>query len=131
MNRLNTTFVAALLAVAAVLGTVAATHTMSLGAAHRSSSGAAVVARTKQLNRFEASLHHALAKRPPALPAVPKMRKAPPVSAVSQAPATAPAPAAPQQRVIYRRPPPIVIVKHRHHDDDGSKLEAEGGGGGD
>ena len=104
MNRLHLTLVAALLAAAAVLGTVAATHTVSLGA-RTGTTG--VVAKTRQLQRFEASLRRALAKRPPALPA---------------------APAAP--RVVYRRPPAIVVVHHTHQSDDGGETEAAGGGGG-
>src|SRR5579864_8978591 len=104
MNRLHLTLVAGLLAAAAVLGTVAATHTVSLGAAHTRAGNTNVVTRTKQLQRFEASLHRALAKKPPALPAVPA---APAVQAAG-APAAIP-------RVIYRRPPAIVVVRHTHH----------------
>ena len=115
MSRITVTIVAALLAAGAVLGTVAVTHTVALGAAHSRSGDAAVRARTRQLDRFEASLRRALAKQPPALPHVPA------------APAR-PAPA--QPRVVYRRPPAIVIVRHtRHGDDDGA--EAADGGGGD
>src|SRR5579864_5697291 len=116
MNRLHLTLVAGLLAAAAVLGTVAATHTVSLGAAHTGAGNTNVVTRTRQLQRFEASLHRALAKKPPALPAVP---------AAHAGGASAPAP-----RVIYRRPPAIVIVHHTHHGDDGGETEAAGGGGG-
>jgi hypothetical protein len=122
MNRLHATLVAGFLALAAVLGTLAATHTVSLGSAQQSSaSTTSVVARTKQLDRFAASLRHALAKKPPALPTVPAVPK------TSPAPASAAAP----QRVIYRRPPPIVVVKHTHHGDDGGGYESEGGGGDD
>ena len=123
MHKLHITLVAGLLAAAAVLGTFAATHTISLGAAHKRTSNANVLARAKQLNRFEASLHRALAKKPPSLPAVPK------TPAARQQAATAP-----QPRVIYRRPPAIVVVRHTHHGDDGGSYEAsdgEGGGGGD
>ena len=56
MNRLHLTLIAGLLAAAAVLGTVAATHTVSLGAAHTKAASTNVVVRTKQLQRFEASL---------------------------------------------------------------------------
>lgn len=110
MNKLNVTVIAGLLAVAAVLGTVAATRTVSLGAAHRQSVDATVGARTKQLDRFQASLQRALAKKPPALPAA--------------RPATT-------ARVVYHRPPPVVVVTHAHHGDDGSFENADGGGGGD
>jgi hypothetical protein len=120
MNKLHVTAIAGLLAFAAVLGTIAATHTVTLGAAHRQSADTTVRKRAKQLDRFEASLRRALAQKPPKLPAVPK----PP--AVSR-PAAAPAP---QPQVVYRRPPPVVVVKHTHHGDDGSESEASGGGDG-
>jgi hypothetical protein len=121
MKKLHITLVAGLLAAAAVLGTFAATHTVSLGAAHTRAGQTKVLARAKQLDRFEASLRRALARRPPALPTVPT--------------ATASGAEAPSQqpRVVYRRPPAIVVVRHLHHGDDGGGREAadsEGGGGG-
>jgi hypothetical protein len=117
MNRMNVAVIAGLLAVAAVLGTVAATHTVSLGTAQKQKTNASVQSRTKQLAAYEASLRHALAKKPPALPAVPKTPAAPSVPAA-------------QQRVVYRRPPAIVVVKHTHHGDDGFESAAGGDGGG-
>lgn len=123
MHKLHITLVAGLLAAAAVLGTFAATHTVSLGSAHARTSDASVRAREHRLNRFEASLHRALAKKPPALPTVPK-------TSAAQRPGTS----ATQPRVVYRRPPAIVIVRHTHHGDDGGSREAadtEGGGGAD
>jgi hypothetical protein len=122
MNRFNIAVVAGLLALAAVLGTVAATHTVALGTAQKQKANATVQSRAKQLAAYEASLRHALAKKPPALPAVPKT------------PAVAPSAPAAQQRVVYQRPPAIVIVKHTHHGDDGFESAAgggDGGGGGD
>jgi hypothetical protein len=121
MQKAQVVLVAAGLALAAVLGTIAATKTVSLGSTQRHSSDAAVTARTKQLDRFEASLRRALAKKTPALPKMPKapVIARPAVSAV-----------APRPRVVYRRPPPVVVVRHVHHGDDGGH-EAEGGGGGD
>ena len=117
MNKLHLALVAGLLAAAAMLGTVAATHTVSLGAAHTRAGNAGVARRTKQLQRFEASLRRTLKKKPPALPKVPAAQS----RGVS---ASAP-------RVIYRRPPAIVIVHHTHHGDDGGgETEAAGGGGG-
>ena len=117
MNRMNVAVIAGLLAVAAVLGTVAATHTVSLGTAQKQKANASVHSRTKQLAAYEASLRHALAKKPPALPALPKTPAAPSVPAA-------------QQRVVYRRPPAIVVVKHTHHGDDGFESAAGGDGGG-
>lgn len=119
MNRMNVAVIAGLLALAAVLGTVAATHTVSLGTAQKQKANASVQTRSKQLAKYEASLRHALAKKPPPLPAVPKT------------PPAAPSVPAAQQRVVYRRPPAIVVVKHTHHGDDGFESAAGSGGGGD
>ena len=113
MEKLKLTIVAGLVAAAAVLGAVAVTRTTALGKAPRQTANAAYAARVRQLNRFEAGLQRALARRPPKLPAMP---------ARSAAPAPAP-------RVVYRRPPAIVVVHHTHHGDDGF-AEAEGGDGG-
>jgi hypothetical protein len=122
MTKVNVALIAGLLAVAAVLGTVAATRTVSLGAAGRHATNATVAARAKQLDAYAASLRHALAHKPPALPAVPK---------VPAAPAVSPATQAPSQRIVYQRPPPIVVVKHTHHGDDGfEQADGAGGGGG-
>jgi hypothetical protein len=117
MHKVHVFLIAGALAAAAVLGTTAALRTTSLGRAHRAAGDAAVTARAKQLDRFEAALRRRLAKRPPALPAVPKAAPA--------------APAAAAPRVVYRRPPAIVVVKHTHHGDDGGLEHADGGGGGD
>jgi hypothetical protein len=119
MNKLHITIVAGLLAAAAVLGTFAATHTVSLGAAHTRATNGNVLGRAKQLSRFEASLRRALAKKPPALPTVPKASVAQQPGALST-----------QPRVIYQRPPAIVVVRHTHQGDDGAGREASNGGGG-
>ena len=109
MSKINIAAISALLALAAVLGTVAATHTVSLGATQRHASTAVVAAQARRLDQFEASLRRALAKRPPALPALPK-------------------PAATgQPRVVYRRPAPVVVVRHVHHGDDGGDTSGDGG----
>jgi len=121
MNRLNVAIVAGMFAFAAVLGTVAATHTVSLGASHRRTATATLRAQSKKLDRFEAALRSQLAKKPPPLPRVPK------VPAAAPAPATAPQAS---QQVVYRRPPPVVVVKHTHHGDDGGAEHERGGGGG-
>lgn len=108
MNKLHVTIVATLLAGAAVLGAVAVTRTTSLGTAQRQGSNAAVLARTRQLDRLQASLQRALAQKP-------KARAS-----------TSPAP-----RVVYHRPPPIVVVRHAHQGDDGGFENAAGGESGD
>jgi hypothetical protein len=112
MNKVNVAAIAGLLALAAVLGTMAATQTVGLGTAQKQKADVAVQTRVKQLDAYQASLQRALAKKPPALPAV--------------QPA---APAAQQQRVVYRRPPAIVVVKHTHHGDDGREAQGNDGGG--
>ena len=124
MSRLKVTMVAGLLAGAAVLGAIAVTQTVSLGAANTRTSDTKLLARAKQLDRFEASLRKALAKTPPALPAIPKTAAA--AQHAGQAPATGA-----QPRVIYQRPPAIVVVRHLHHGDDGSREAADGGEAGD
>lgn len=120
MSKANVTVIAGLLALAAVLGTVAAGRTVRLGASKSHAADAALTARVRQLDAYATSLRRALAARPPALPKMPK------------APAAAPAAPAPAAQVVYRRPAPIVIVKHTHHGDDGAERpDAQGGGGDD
>ena len=124
MNKANVTFVALLVAAAAVLGTVAVTRTTGLGRAARHTNDAAVAARTRQLRAFAAKLQKELKAKPPALPAIPKPK---PVTATPPPAAAPPAP-----RVVYRRPPPVVTVVHTHHGgDDSHESEGGGGGGGD
>ena len=108
MRKLNVILIAALLAIAVVLGTVAASRTISLGASAKAASASRLDARTKKLEAFEASLDRALARKPPALPVVPK-----------------PAADAPAPRVVYRRPPPVVVTTHTHQGDDGYEHEGE------
>ncbi len=119
MHKLNVAAVAALLALAAVLGGTALLRTTALGSAGRHANDAAIAAKSKQLAAYERKLQKALAAKPPALPPLP-------AASHSVSPATA----VPQQRVVYQRPPPIVVVKHTHHGDDGAE-QGDGGGGGD
>lgn len=119
MSKTNVTVIAGLLAVAAVLGTVAAGRTVRLGASSHHAADAALAAQVKQLDAYASSLRRALAARPPALPKMPKAR------------AAAPSVNAPAAQVVYRRPAPVVIVKHTNHGDDGAEHEAVQGGGGD
>jgi hypothetical protein len=78
MNRLHIAAVAALLALAAVLGTFAATRTAGLGAASHQ------VTRTTQLSAFEAKLRRELAaaKRGQTPPARVVFHRPPPVVTV-------------------------------------------------
>jgi hypothetical protein len=132
MPRKHTLVVALSLAFAAVMGTVALTRTLPLGQATTKAVSQTVVSqRSKQLDRFQASLRAALERRPPAIPkmpAAPTVSASPAASAAPAPAAAAPAPAA-SQRVVYVRPAPIVIHKHRAgggYDSEGS----DGGGGG-
>jgi hypothetical protein len=128
MSRRIALVFAVLLAVDAVIGTVALTRTLALGQASqkasRKATSALVTRRTTQLNRFEASLQAQLARKPPPLPSVPSGATAP-----APPPPTAVASATPQVR--YVRPTPIVVHKHR----PGGELDAGdsggNGGGGD
>jgi len=122
MSRRLAVVFAALLAVNAIVGTVALTRTVHLGQASHASSNTLVAKRTAQLDRFEASLHAQLAKKPPPLPKMPS-RSAPGGTTVSStAGASAP-------RVRYVRPAPIIVHKPRaggEHEDEGA-FTAEGG----
>ena len=70
MSKVNVAVIAGLLALAAVLGTMAATQTVALGTAQKQKADVVVQTRAKQLEAYQASLQRALAKKPPALPAV-------------------------------------------------------------
>lgn len=118
--------IAATLAVAAVLGVLAATKTAQLGASVKRASPGTIAARAHRLDSFEAALRKALSTK------VPKLPKVPAVHAVSHAgsgaaPGSAAVVNASAPRVIYHRAAPIIIHKHAQHGDDGA--EAEGGGG--
>jgi hypothetical protein len=111
MKRIHALAVALILAVSAGLGLAAATKTAGLRSATPTTvtSSHAIAARSRKLDRLEASLRRALRDKPPALPA-------------ARRPTAAPTP-----RVVYRRPAPIVVIKHTHHGDDGSEHESESG----
>jgi len=109
MKKLHVSLIALLLALAAVLGTFAATRTASLGTSSRQAGNAAYAASSKRLDAFSAQLKRELAAKPAAI--------------------QSPARAAVTPRIVYRRPPALVVVKHTHHGDDGS--EHAGGGSDD
>ena len=127
MPRKHTLVVALSLAVAAVIGTVAVTKTVHLGRASAKPVSRVVIAkRSRQLDRFEASLAAALKRTPPGIPKLP-----PAPSVLAARGASAPAAA---QRVVYVRPAPIVVHKHRaggEHEAEGVDRGDGGGGGGD
>jgi hypothetical protein len=115
MNKRHATTVSALLALALVLGSVAALKTTALGTSARQTNDAAVAAKAHQLAVYEHSLRQALAAKTPALPKVPAVRTA---GSAAQA----------QPRVVYHRPPPVVVVKHVRHGDDGPESAQVGHG---
>lgn len=123
MHPIHRVALAAVLGVAVVAGLIALTRTLHLGAAATASADtgrAAIARRAHQLDRMEASLHRALARRPPALPEVPVYPPATP----GAAPASAAS--APPQTVRYVRPPPRIVHVHRaggEGDDRGEEAE--------
>lgn len=127
MKKTHVALLAVLVATAAAIGTYAVTRTTELGVQARATSGgdvnAVVAARTRRLDAFEAQLRKALAKKPPALPSLPKIepiqaqprRVASPVIPVVSRPAT----------ITVRRAAtsPAPTTKHREHEDEGSEDE--------
>jgi hypothetical protein len=98
VRKIHVATVALLLGLAGVLGTFAASRTISVGASTTRAQDAAIAKRAKQLNAFQASLERQLAAKP------------------KQQVAAAAAP-----RIVYHRPPPIVVVHHSSHHEDGEQ----------
>jgi hypothetical protein len=90
MKKIDAILLAVLLAVAAVLGTLAVTRSVRLGTQSQTNAsqdvGAIVAARTRTLNANEAALRRALAKKPPKLPALPVATSSPRTSGVQTQP---------------------------------------------
>ena len=107
MRKSHVFVLAALIAVGSALGTYALTRTTELGVKAREASSkdvdAAVTARTRQLNALEISLHKALAQKPPRLPALPKLKKAPPVQPAPRVYTPAPVASVAPARVAVTR----------------------------
>jgi hypothetical protein len=112
MTRKHALLVAFILGLAAVFGGLAAIRTAALGqpqaTASTSSQSAALVKRARILDRQEAALRRALAKRPPKLPKVPTFASS---SAMASQSASAPS-------VRYVRPAPVVVTIHRSHEHE-------------
>ena len=86
-----------------------------------------IAKRSRQLDKFEASLAAALRRTPPAIPKLPPIPKVPAARTASGF-----APAA--RRVVYVRPAPIVVHEHRaggEHEAESFDRGDGGGGGGD
>ena len=124
MSRTHAVVFAVLLAVNAVIGTVALTRTLHLGQASHTASNALVAKRSAQLAKFEASLKAQLAKKPAPLPKMPA-----PTTSSAAATSVAPATVAPQVR--YVRPAPIIVHKHRPGGAEAEGPETGDGGGAD
>lgn len=110
MNRTRALIVSLAVGLAAIAGVFALGHTLALSNATSSTTDQKVAQRTRQLNRYEASLRKTLAQKPPVLPAVPRAGST--GSTLQLATGTA-APGVASARVIYHRPPPVVVIKHR------------------
>ena len=125
MNRMHALIVSLAVGVAAIAGVFALGHTLSLGNQAHATTDRQVAQRTAQLDRYEATLRKALARKPPKLPPVPAAGSS---SAQMQSAVSAPAPSVPVARVVYHRPPPIVVVKHRaggEHETETQRAEAD------
>ena len=114
MNRSRALILSLAVGLAAVAGVFALSHTLSLGTQAHATTNQQVAQRAAHLDRYEASLRKALARKPPALPALPALASATPL-AQSAAPV----------RIVYHRPPPLVVTTHRSAGDSESEL---GGG---
>jgi len=106
MNKRHVVAVALLIGIGAALGMYAVTRTSELGVSSRTSSkkatDATVTVQTHRLDALEASLRKALARKPPALPRIPKLRPAPQPSRVVYSAAPAPI-----TRVVVRSSAPV------------------------
>ena len=109
MNRKHVTGIALLLAVAVVAGMFALVRTTGIASSNsRAATDALVRARTKQLDRYEASLRSRIHQ----------------LNAASSAQSTRAMPAAAAaQRIVYVRPAPIVRTSQRSHESRGSESE--------
>ena len=110
MNRTRALIVSLAVGLAAITGVFALGHTLALSNAASATTDQQVAKRTRQLNRYEASLRRTLAQKPPALPAVPEAGS---TGSALQVAAGTPAPSVPPVRVVYHRPPPVVVIEHR------------------
>jgi hypothetical protein len=100
VNRIHALAASVIVSLAAIFGVAAMATTAGIGQAEATASEASdevIAARTRKLNRAEAALRRARAKKPPPLPA-------------------APAPA--QPRLVAQPAPPAPAWSDDDHDDD-------------
>ncbi len=106
MARKHQFVLVVVLAAAALAGALALSRTVRLGAPTPSVSDSQVAARSQALDRMEASLRRSLARKPPALPARPRL-----------------APAA--QRVVFVRQAPPPVASGREDDESEAEHASE------
>lgn len=138
MARKHAVVVALFLGLAAAVGGFAAIKTAALGqpqarASASTNESAALLRRTRILDRQEVALRRAIAKRPPRLPKVPKFAPVsiPRPAVPAQVATASSAAAAPQTTVRYVRPALVIVTKHRagggEHESEHQEPEHEGG----
>ena len=121
MNRRNALTISLAAGLAMIAGAVAATKSIQLGhpGTPAQPTSSLVAKRTSALDRAEARLHAAVARKPPKLPPLPAAVPSPAAGAVPGRQAT--------PRVVYVRPAPRLVTIHRaddeHEDDDGAEGE--------
>ena len=96
MNHGRAALLSLAVAASAGAGLIAVHNSVALGGSAQQTTAAQLTRRTAQLDRYQASLVAALARKPPPLPALP----------ISQPGAR---PAAPT-RVVYQRAPSVVVA---------------------
>ncbi len=122
MNRTRALIASLAVGLAAIAGVFALDQTLALGNAASSTTDRTVAQRTRQLNLYEASLRKALARKPPALPPVPRPGG---TDSAMQVAAGLPPRNAAQEQVVYRRSPPVVVITHRADGDGDVEHEGE------
>jgi hypothetical protein len=110
MDKTRATILAVTVAALAITGVFAVSRALTPGSQPHATTNTQIAQRARQLDRYEASLVRALAKRPPSLPPVPASR---PTSISSAAPAT----------VVYRRLPSVVAAGSHRIDDGGERAD--------
>ena len=142
MARKHAFVVALFLGLAAAVGGFAAIKTAALGqpqakASASTNQSAALLRRTRILDRQEVALRRAITKRPPRLPKVPRFAPVsiprPSTPAQVATASTAAAAPAPQTTVRYVRPAPVIVTKHRAGggEHESEHQDPEHGGGDD
>jgi len=131
MTKGHVVAAALLIGIGAALGTYALTRTSALGVSARVSSkkaaDATVTVQTRRLDAIEKSLRKALARKPPVLPKIPKLRPAPQPRVVY---AAAPAPI---NRVVVRSAAPVrstraAAAPASHREQDHESEHSDSGG---